>query len=249
MSFINRTTDKGMTTLELDRGKVKASNETLLDELAEEMEALKSDDGTDSIIITGEGKFFSFGFDIPEFYPYSRVDFTKYISKFIGLLTDIFLYPKPVIAALNGHTIAGGCMIALACDQRIMTEGKGKIALNELSFGATLLAGPVEMLRFATGSRRAAKILLSAEMYSPDKALEVNLIDAVVPEGKLMECAQEEALQMGSQSQRGFQAVKGLLKRPVVDQYGEREKDSLSDFIDIWYSDPVRANLKKITID
>jgi 3,2-trans-enoyl-CoA isomerase len=69
-----------------------------------------------AVILTGSGKFFSFGFDIPEFLAITKEEFTEYLANFTDLYTYLFLYSKPVIAALNGHTMAGGCMLALACD-------------------------------------------------------------------------------------------------------------------------------------
>jgi len=66
------------------------------------------------VVLTGRDRFFSFGLDIPEFLSYSKPDFIRFVTKFADLYTYVFLYPKPVLAALNGHTIAGGCMLATA---------------------------------------------------------------------------------------------------------------------------------------
>jgi enoyl-CoA hydratase len=92
--------------------------------------ALEVDPVLRALVLTGRGKFFSFGFDIPEFLPFTKEQFTNYLINFSDFYTYLFLYPKPIVAALNGHAIAGGCMLALACDHRVMTAGKGKISLN-----------------------------------------------------------------------------------------------------------------------
>ena len=76
--------------------------------------------------------------------------------------------PRPVNRA--GHTVAGGCMLALACDRRVMARGKGKISLNEIGFGSSVFAGSVEMLRFAVCSRNAQEILYSGALYDADQA-------------------------------------------------------------------------------
>ncbi len=248
MDFINSKNCGGITTLEMNRGKVNALNEILLKELSEEITRLDKDDDTQAIIITGEGKFFSFGFDISEIYKYNRTKFTEYITNFTKLYTKMFIYPKPIIAALNGHTIAGGCVLAIACDQRIMVDDSSKISMNELSFGSSVMSGIVEMLRFATGGQNASKILLSGEMFTAQNALEMNLIDEIVPEDRLLERARELAKKMGSMSQPGFSSIKNLLRRPIVEQIGRDEGGSISEFIDIWYSEKVRNNLKNIMI-
>ncbi|MCP4295547.1 MAG: enoyl-CoA hydratase/isomerase family protein [Proteobacteria bacterium] len=248
MDYINSKSSGGITTLEMNRGKVNALNEILLKELSDEITRLEKDDDTQAIIITGEGKFFSFGFDIPEIYKYDKTRFTDYIINFTKLFSKIFIYPKPIIAALNGHTIAGGCVLAIACDQRIMADNNSKISMNELSFGSSVMTGIVEILRFATGGQNASKILLSGEMFTAQNALEMNLIDEIVPEDLLIERSQEIAKKMGSMSQPGFSSIKNLLRRPVVDQFDRDEGGSISEFVDIWYSEEVRNNLKNITI-
>ena len=108
MQFLQLETKDGVTTVKLGRGKVNAINEDVIDEISGLFEKLAKDSETKAVILTGTGKFFTFGFDIPEFIKYPRADFFRYLTKFTNFYNCLFLYPKPVIAALNGHTIAGG---------------------------------------------------------------------------------------------------------------------------------------------
>lgn len=135
MEFIELSKNNTIATIKLNRGKVNALNEPFVEELHLCFKDLESDSNTQAIIVTGQGKFFSFGFDIPEFLSYPPKDFAGYLTKFTRLYTYLFGYPKPVVMALNGHTIAGGCMLAIAGDYRLMVTGKAWISLNELSFG------------------------------------------------------------------------------------------------------------------
>ena len=114
MGCIELKKSDSIATLVLNRGKVNALNGVVVDELREHLNALEDDSQARSVILTGSGKFFSFGFDIPEFLSFTKDRFAHYLTSFTGLYTYLFLYPKPVVAALNGHTIAGGCMLALA---------------------------------------------------------------------------------------------------------------------------------------
>ena len=201
-----------------------------------------------SVIITGHGKFFTFGFDIPEFLNYSKEDFVRYLKKFTDLYTYIFLYPKPIIAALNGHTIAGGCMMALACDYRIMVSGKAKIALNEIEFGSSVFAGCVEMLRFCVGNRNATTILYSGAMYSAEEAKDLGLMDKVTTEENLIDAARKAALDLGSKPKNAFNGIKSLLRMSVAEEMKRKEKDYIKKFVDIWYSESTWEYLKKIKI-
>ena len=126
MSFVREQHQAGIATLTLSRGKVNALNEPMVEEIHRSFENMGKDPDVKAVILTGEGKFFSFGFDIPEFLGFPRESFARYLKKFTDLLTYMFVFPKPVVAALNGHAVAGGCMLATTCDYRLMVSGKAK---------------------------------------------------------------------------------------------------------------------------
>ena len=248
MSFMHVSKDSGIAIVTLTRGKVNALNEPMVEELAEAFQNLGKDDTVRSVILTGSGKFFSFGFDVPEFLRYSKSDFISYLEKFTNLYTNIFQFPKPLIAALNGHTIAGGCMLATACDYRLMVLGKAKISLNEITFGSSVMAGSVEMLRFCVGSRNAQSILYSGAMYSAEEAFQLGLVDQVSTEDALAEDARMVAQELAQEDSPAFRSMKLLLRKPVAEQMIERERDSILEFADIWYSEKTWEKLKEIKI-
>jgi Delta3-Delta2-enoyl-CoA isomerase len=248
MPYVHVSIDHSLAEVRLERGKVNALNEEVVDELAGCLRRLASDPGVRSIVLTGTGKFFSFGFDIPGFLGHSKEEFLAYLRKFAALYRDLFDHPMPVVAALNGHTIAGGCMLALACDGRVMSAGKGKIALNEIAFGSTLFAGSVEMLRHRVGNRRAEQIAFSGAMYTPEEALALGLVDRVVPEQELLSAAREVARAHGAKDPAAFRSVKSLLRGPTLAEMARREEASLREFVEIWYSERTWTNLEKITI-
>jgi enoyl-CoA hydratase/carnithine racemase len=248
MNFIEVDSRDGIATVILTRGKVNALNGIVVDELRELLEALEVDQDLRAITLTGRGRFFSFGFDIPEFLSFSREEFSNYLTSFTDLYTYLFLYPKPVVAALNGHTIAGGCMLALACDSRVMVSGKAKISLNEIGFGSSVFAGSTEMLRFWTGSANATEVLYSGAMYSAEQARVLGLVQEVSAEENLMVRARELAADLASKHSSAFASIKSLLRKPVAQEMRRREKDSISEFVDIWYAEPTWSNLQEIKI-
>jgi enoyl-CoA hydratase len=153
-----------------------------------------------------------------------------------------------VVAAVNGHAIAGGCMIATACDRRLMVSGKAKIALNEITFGASVLAGSVEMLKACVGHRQAETILYSGAMYGADGALTLGLVDRVADSDDLLEVALGEAQELARGDAVAFRSIKSLLREPVAEAMRAREADSIREFVDIWYSDATRRKLAKMKI-
>jgi len=248
MDFVGLTMNEGIARIALRRGKVNAINETVVDELTDCFRKLSFDPAVKAVIFTGEGKFFTFGFDIPEFLGYSKEAFVRYLTKFTGLYADIFLYPKPVVAALNGHTIAGGCMLAIACDWRIMVQGSAKISLNEINFSSSVFAGSVEMMKLWLGQKKAENALLGGAMYSPEEARDLGLIDQIVSRDDLDSEAGKKAREYASQDSAAFTSIKKLLRKPAAEEMMKRERESILEFVDIWYSENTWNNLKEKVI-
>src|SRR5262245_23482432 len=247
MSFVEVQTHDRIATVVLERGKVNALNPVVVEELSAAFSALQSDTAVGAVVLTGRGKFFSFGFDIPEFLSYPREEFANFVTSFTNLYRHLFLFPKPLVAALNGHAVAGGCMIALACDCTLIAQGSAKISLNEIAFGSSIFAGSTEMLQFRIGPR-ASDVVYSGAMYSPAEALEIGLVAEVVAPEALLDRAREIAGELASKRPAAFASIKSLLRKPVGDAMASREAASIHEFVDTWYSEPTWTNLRGITI-
>jgi enoyl-CoA hydratase/carnithine racemase len=245
MQYLQSTDDQGIVTVTLSRGKVNALNEAVIDEMAGCFKELAVDAGVRAVILTGTGKFFTFGFDIPEFLSYPKESFIRYLTKFTDFCTYLFLYPKPVIAALNGHTVAGGCMIAIACEYRVMVSGKAKIALNEINFGSSLFAGSVEMMKLLLGQRMAERLVYTGAMYSAEEAYKIGLIDQISSEVDLAGEVRKIAMQYAEKDGVAYKSIKKLLRGPIAEDIMKREKDSILEFVDIWYSETTWRNLQE----
>ncbi|MEZ5358392.1 MAG: enoyl-CoA hydratase/isomerase family protein [Candidatus Zixiibacteriota bacterium] len=248
MDFITVTNKNNISTIWLERGKVNAINEDVVAQLYSALRQLEADEATSAVILTGVGDFFSFGFDIPEFYHHTPEEFRRFVVSFTNLYTYLFLYPKPVIAALNGHTIAGGCMLSNACDYRIVAEGKAKVALNELAFGSTVFAGSVAILRAIAGQVNAERVLITGYLFDNEQALKHGLVNEVIAADELMVRSRRKAEKYGAVHGQAYASIKRLLRQPIVDSYRDLEEASIDEFIDIWYSDTLRENLKEIKI-
>jgi 3,2-trans-enoyl-CoA isomerase len=248
MDFVRFSTNDGIAEVRLKRGKVNALNEQAVEELAGCFERMAADPDIRAVIFTAEGPFFSFGFDIPEFLSYSRKSFSRYLDRFTSLYSYLFTYPKPLVAALNGHAIAGGYMLALACDYRIMVSGKAKISLNEITFGSSVFAGSVAMLKFLVGGKNAHAVLYEGTTYSAEAASLIGMIDQVSSDEKLAGETQEVARRLAAKDAAAFRSMKSLLRASVADEMARSEEQSIREFIDIWYSENTWRNLQAIRI-
>lgn len=240
--------DKGIATLTLCRGKVNALNEALVKELGAAFNELERDPEVKGVVLTGRGSFFSFGFDVPGFLDYPRQDFIRYLTRFTGLYRQMFSLSKPLIAAINGHAVAGGFMLASACDERFMVEGKARISLNEITFGASLLAGSLEMLKYWVGGAMAQRIALDGSMYSAREAKFMGLVDQVVTCDELTEQVALRIQELTHKDAAALAGIKQLLRGPVVEKMARLEPASNEAFTDIWYSERTRLQLQEIKI-
>ena len=248
MDFVNTHDKDGIVTLSLSRGKVNPLNGDVVEEIISDLKTLEDDSSVNAIIFTGQGKFFSFGFDVPELLTYSREAFSDFLVKFTNLYSYMFLYPKPIIAALNGHTIAGGCMLALACDRRLIISEKAKMSLNEIDFGVPIFVGITEILRFCVGSRNATEILYSGALYSAKEAYSLGIVDEVVNAEGLTDAATKAASDLGQKPWPAFAGIKSLLRKPILEETAQKESEAIKQFVDIWYSDSTREILTDVKI-
>jgi enoyl-CoA hydratase/carnithine racemase len=248
MSCVTISAEGELAVVTLERGKVNALNRHLLGELAVVFDQLEADGNIRAVVLTGSGSFFSFGFDVPELLTYSAEETREFLTSFTSLYSRMFLFPKPLVGALNGHAVAGGCMLATTCDRRVMASGRGRISLNEVTFGASVFAGSVMMLIACVGQRNAEEILGTGAMYSAERALELGLVDRVVSGEELLEAAGEEALRLAAGDPAAFASIKGLLRGPIGEDMRRREPASIEEFIQIWTSPGTQAQLAEIKI-
>ncbi len=248
MDFVHWSVQDGIAEVKLERPPVNAIEDRVVDELSECFRQIAEDAQVRGTVLTGSGKFFSFGFDIPRFLAYPKQAFAAYLTQFTALYRDLFSHPKPIVAALNGHAVAGGCMLATACDARIMVKGKARIGLNEIGFGSSVFAGSVAILAFWVGERCAQEILYGGRLYSAEEAHAIGLVDATADETALAGAASEAARALAARDPDAFRSLKMLLRKPVIEQMIAREADSIRDFVEIWYSERTWKNLQDIKI-
>ncbi len=224
----------GVTVVRMDHPPVNAMDLELVDTA---VAAIRDIDGP--IVLTGAGRCFSAGVDLR-----AIVDGgTSYIDRFLTSATAAFFavfdHPAPVVAAINGHAIAGGCVLAMASDIRYMSGGT--IGLSELVVGVPFPVGALEICRYAMGPS-AAKAVLQAESIDGDSALTRGWIDEVVSPDDLLPRAIETACAMGQYAPAAFAAMKEQLHGPartVIDGSADMDAKVRAS----WLSEETRARI------
>ncbi len=230
--------------VKLNRGVTNAINLQLVGELVEALQEAKQDPDVSSLVLTGSEKFFSIGFDIPHLYGLAREDFRVYYRAFNRLCLDLYTLPKPTVAAITGHAIAGGCILALCCDQRFIAEGRKLMGLNEIKLGVPVPYPGDRILRDLVGARNAREIVEAGDFYPSEELLRMGVVDRVMQLEQVLPESIEKAASLGALPQEPFAVIKGNRVEAVAAQVLAQLEEKESVFLEQWYSGQTRELLK-----
>ncbi|SCL34340.1 Enoyl-CoA hydratase/carnithine racemase [Micromonospora pallida] len=178
--FVRLETKDGVGTIRLDRPPMNALNVQVQEELREAATAAADDPEVRAVIVYGGEKVFAAGADIKEMADMSYVDMVERSARLSSALTEFTRIPKPVVAAITGYALGGGCELALACDWRVVAED-AKLGQPEIKLGIIPGAGGTQRLARLVGPARAKDLIMSGRMIDAQEALRIGLADRVVP--------------------------------------------------------------------
>ncbi len=205
--MIEKEDRDGVRILRLAHGKVSAMDVELAEALRAEL-ASASADPVRAVVLTGSGSSFSAGVDLYRVLDGGSAYGARLLKALDGMVRDAVTFPKPLVAAVNGHAIAGGCILAAACDRRIMAEGKGRIGLPELSVGVTFTALLFSTVAQRVGDAALRDLVFSARTVLAEEAVAVGLADERCPAEQLLERAREVAVRLGAIPAEAFAVTK-----------------------------------------
>jgi len=238
VEYILSERDDSLLILSLARGKANALNYALVDELYTAVSAAALDDSVRGLVLGSDRpRFFSSGFDIREVFQYDRSVMAAFFGRFIELYESLYRFPKPVVAALSGHTFAGGAILAIACDFRIMAMGDFGFALNEVNLGLALSPGIRRMLIDAVGTARGREVLLFGEPLSPVRAHEIGLVRELAPADQVLGRAVACARFLAAKPPVAYREIKRSIREFSGGDEGPGDRATLEQFLDMWFSD------------
>lgn len=230
-----------VTIVRLQHGKASALDVEFCDAIHATFQELRD---APAVVLTGTDSIFSAGVDLlrllKEGAPYTR----EFLPALKRAMTTLFCFPRPLVAATNGHAIAGGCVIVAACDARLMAAGRGRIGVPELLVGVPFPMIALETMRFATPPQHLQEIVYSGASYLPEDACQRGLIDEVVDPEELLSRALDTATGLARIPRRAFELTKGELRRPCMEfiaQHGESH-DRVVD--EVWYAEDTMESIR-----
>lgn len=246
MNTIQVTIKDRVAIISLDRGKSNAINAEMVDELQKMIINVEKDENIGGVILTGKEGFFTAGLDLIELYDYDEDQIKTFWTKFLDLVKTLTLFKKPMVAAISGHSPAGGCVLAICCDYRVMAEGKYIIGLNEVPVGIIVPEGIFELYAFWIGKAKAYQYLLEGKLLGVDEALSVGLIDATSNIDSLMTAAQKKIATYLHYSPVTWQQTKLNLRKDLIAKVAQDQTDILDLMLKQWWSPSTRSILKTI---
>lgn len=189
-----------------------------------------------AIILTGAGKIFSAGVDLPQLLEGGVAYVRKFLPALDDLLEALFFCPKPVVAAVNGHAIAGGCLLACCADLRLMAQGKGRIGVPELRVGVPFPVVALEIMRARSHPTFFTEIILEAASYDVDSALQRGLVDRDIDPGDLMTAALSAASTLAAIPANIFSFTKQQIRTPVRAAIASEKTHQAAQLQALWES-------------
>jgi enoyl-CoA hydratase len=232
--MLHATTLRGIMTLRLEHGKVHALDLELLHALDAALGAFEADPDVRAAVLTGTGTVFSAGVDLYRLLDGGPEYTRAYVPQLGGTFHRLFATSKPIVAAVNGHAIAGGCVLAAACDYRLMAEGNGTIGVPELRVGIPFPLAAIEILRFATSTAHLQELVYRGTTYLPAEARARGLVDEVVPAGALSARAEAAAERLASEPSGRFRITKRQLRAPTLAAIAAHADETAADVVTEW---------------
>ncbi len=246
MKTFDITIKDRLAIITLNRGKSNSINREMVTELTDMLNNIENDTTIAGVMITGRENFFSAGLDLIELYDYNEEEAKSFWHLFLNFTAKLTAFKKPIVAAINGHSPAGGCVIALACDARVMAEGKYIIGLNEVPVGIIVPNCIFSLYSFWLGKANATRSLLEGKLFNPEEALAIGLVDELVNPDSILTAAERKVRKYMAFESTTWSQSKLNIRKEIIEATSADQSADLDLMLKQWWSPNTRAILKTI---
>ena len=239
--MIDIATEAGIAVLTFAHGKANALDIEFCETLTGRLAELRRTDAK-AVVLIGQGKIFSAGVDLKRVSEGGADYVREFLPTLHKLYDEVFFWPKPVVAAINGHAIAGGCVLALCADHRIMANDGGRIGVTELLVGVPFPALAFEIMRHATPPYFLTETILSGATFLPEAAAHRGWVNELAEPNELVEDAIAVARELALLSPPAFAQTKLQLRAAVTERMARSREATDKVVTEIWAaSDTLRC--------
>ncbi len=246
MSTFQITVTDRLAMIALDRGRSNPINHQMVKELTECIKTLENDESIGGLILTGKEGFFSSGIDLIETYDYNENQSREFWVDFLDMQRVLVAFKKPMVAAISGHSPAGGCVLAICCDYRVMAEGKFVIGLNEIPVGIIVPDSIFNLYAFWLGQRKAYQYLMEGKLLNVNEAFEAGLIDEICAPENIMDNAEKKIRAYMQMNPVTWSQSKLNLRKGLIDKLSGDQTDTLNKMLEQWWSPATRTGLQML---
>ena len=234
MSLMHIERSADVAVIRMRGGKGNAMSTAFLADLAQAVADVEASDAR-GVVFIGENGFFSAGLAPPELIEMERPALRTFIDSFGVAMRRVLACPLPTVAAIDGHAIAGGTVLALKCDARLAAAGPAKLGLREVQLGIGLPAAVVEPLRLRVPPSSFTTVALEGALFGPDRAKELGIVDEVVAPGELLPRALARASELGKAPRAAYAQIKASLSRPAIEAIDRHDDAEREKWLDTWF--------------
>lgn len=233
----------GIAVLSIEHGKANAMDLEVVQELAAAIEAERTSTSR-AIVLTAKGGIFCAGVDLVRILDEGAAYAEAFLPALDRCFSALFFHPKPVVVALNGHAIAGGCVLALAADHRVLARTKATLGAPELTVGVPFPPVALEILRWTLPPPTFQRAAFGGRLFDVEQSLAAGLVDEVVEPAELLEVARRRAETLAAIPVASFRVNKAMARQGVRDHLERHAQAAMAAVVEAWSSAEVRAAIK-----
>jgi len=236
--------EQGFVHLVLSRGANVMDEEMLL-ALREAVAGARDTGAPPLLLSSGNPRIFCPGWDLKRLRGAGRDDVARFLELFEAAVLEFFSYPGPTVAAIGGHAIAGGCLLALGADRRVVGRG-ARMGLSEVNLGIPVPAGCVRILRSRLGADAVEELVLQGDGCTPQRALELGVVQRIVPSNEVVVAAARDLTTLQSKSACAYAEAKRLLHGQAWEEARQEAKRGVEGFLRCWFDPDTQERITRL---
>jgi Delta3-Delta2-enoyl-CoA isomerase len=234
----------GVAIVRIEKARGNAIDDDLVADLGEAAEEAARDDGVGGIVLSsGHARLFSPGLDLVALSSLGRGDLGAFMRRFLSMVRCLYGLPKPMVAAVSGHAVAGGCILALTADWRVLARD-AVIGLNEVKIGLPLPWSIALLVRGSVSPAASVKVALLGRNFSNEEALACGLADELADPGGVDDAALARLAEFTSKERRAMAITKACMRSATLGEMTAHEEEGIPDFLDAWFSPGTQERLR-----
>lgn len=239
-------TDDGLALLRFDKGSANAIDPAFVEDLLAVTAQVADDASVRGVLLcSSHPKVFCPGLDLRVLFELDRGAMGAFMTRFSEAVVALYALRKPVVAALSGHAVAGGCVIALACDLRVLKRGGAQIGLNEVKVGVPLPWSVALLLEANVAPTALTRVALLGNNFADEEALAVGLVDALADAEGFEDACLARLRELCERDAFSYGVTKSYLRAQATAAMREREAELLPEWLDGWFQPATRERIQK----